>query len=245
MSCAPTGKNLRVQTPVRAPNDLRQYDDLQEQWWRRDGDFAALHWLAAARAELIPPPSSADALLVDIGCGGGLLTQFVDGYRHVGVDRTASALRQARAHGAEPLLADATGIPLPDDCAEVVVAGEILEHVDDLEAAVAEAARVLAPGGVIVFDTINDTLFARLTLVRIAERLPGGPPPRIHDPALFVDDGRLTALLQRHGIDEIRLRGLRPSATDYARFLADRSRSVRMLPTRLRAGVYQGMGRKR
>lgn len=234
-----------MSAPVRPRNDLRQYDDLVAHWWRHDGAFAALHWIAASRAELIPPAPPGGGLLVDVGCGGGLLARAVGGYRHVGVDRTESALRIASRHGLEAIAADAGAIPLPDGCADVVVAGEVLEHVDDLEAAVAEAARVLAPGGLLVFDTINRTAFARLALVAVAERLPGGPPPRIHDPERFVRPADLVALLARHGVGEVRLRGLRPAATDYVRFLADRRRRVRMVPTRSLAGLYQGIGRKR
>jgi 2-polyprenyl-6-hydroxyphenyl methylase/3-demethylubiquinone-9 3-methyltransferase len=103
---------------------------------------------------------------------------------------------------------------------------------------------VLRPGGTVVVDTINATRLARLTLVGIAERLPGGPPPRIHDPDLFVPPDRLEKLFAEHGIT-LRVWGIRPSARDYARFLADRSHPVRMVPTRSVAVVYQGVGKKR
>ncbi len=83
-------------------NDLRQYDELAGEWWRSHGAFAALHWLARARGELIPSPSRPDAELLDLGCGGGLLAPYVSGYRHVGVDLSASALEVAARHGVEP-----------------------------------------------------------------------------------------------------------------------------------------------
>jgi 2-polyprenyl-6-hydroxyphenyl methylase/3-demethylubiquinone-9 3-methyltransferase len=53
--------------------------------------------------------------------------------------------------------ADATALPIADGCAEVVVAGEIFEHVEDPLAVVAEAARVLAPGGTVIIDSIAAT----------------------------------------------------------------------------------------
>lgn len=67
-------------------NDPRQYDDLAGEWWRPDGAFAMLHWLAEARAALVPPATRLDALLVDLGCGAGLLAPHLvgKGYRHVG-----------------------------------------------------------------------------------------------------------------------------------------------------------------
>jgi 2-polyprenyl-6-hydroxyphenyl methylase/3-demethylubiquinone-9 3-methyltransferase len=181
--------------------------------------------------------------LVDLGCGGGLLATHVDGYRHVGVDLSEGSLRHASLHGLLPLRADAGALPLRDGVADVVVAGEVFEHVRDLPGVVAEIDRVLRPDGVLVFDTINDTLWSRLSLVLVGERMPGGPPPLIHDPALFVRPGRLADLLGRHGI-RVRVRGLRPSLRDYVGFLLGRRGSVRMLPTRSLASVYQGVGRK-
>lgn len=224
-------------------NDVRQYDDLAEQWWRPDGAFAALHWLARSRGELIPAPTKDDATLLDLGCGGGLLAPHVTGYRHVGVDLSTSALAIAATHGIEAVRADVSALPFPDDSFDVVAAGEIFEHVDDLEATVREAARVLRPGGTVVCDTISDTRFARLALVTIAERLPGGPPPGCHDPALFVDPSELCLLFGRHGVD-LEVWGLRPSLIDYGAFLLRRKPSVKMVRTRSTAAVYQGVGRK-
>ncbi|MDP9402588.1 MAG: methyltransferase domain-containing protein [Actinomycetota bacterium] len=230
--------------PPRARNDLRQYDDLVDEWWRPEGRFAALHWLAAVRGALVPRPTSAHEVLVDVGCGGGLMARNVDGYVHVGVDLTMSALAAAGRQGVQAVRGDAGHLPLADHSAAVVVAGEILEHVSDLPAVAGELCRVLRPGGSIILDTINATRLARFALVTVAEHLPGGPPPRLHDPQLFVSHERLRRLFAQHGV-ELRLWGIRPSATDYLRFLVDRRRPVRMLPTRSLSLVYQGVGTKR
>lgn len=228
--------------PLRPRNDYRQYDDLAEHWWRTDGDFAALHWLADARARIVPRPAPG-ALAVDVACGGGLMAPHLRGYRHVGVDLSEASLALARDHGVEAIRGDVTALPLADETADLVIAGEIFEHVEDLDATVAEVARVLKPGGTLICDTINATWWARFSLVTIGERMPGGPPPHCHDPRLFVDPQRLVALCATHGID-LQVRGLRFSVPQYAAFLVSRSRPVRMVPTRSLAGVYQGKGRK-
>src|ERR1035441_10109055 len=78
----------------RVRNDPAQYDDLAGQWWDPRGTFAMLHWLARARAALVPPAARPGAVLVDMGCGAGLLAPHVAGlgYRLVGVDLTRCAL---------------------------------------------------------------------------------------------------------------------------------------------------------
>jgi 2-polyprenyl-6-hydroxyphenyl methylase/3-demethylubiquinone-9 3-methyltransferase len=229
----------------RALNDPRQYDDLAGQWWEPRGRFAMLHWIAAARARLVPLATRPGSVLVDIACGGGLLAPHVAplGHRHVGVDLSPTAVPLARAHGVEAVRGDALALPLATGCADVVVAGEVLEHVPDLRLAVAEACRVLRPGGTLVVDTIADTAWGRFSAITVAERLPAGPPRRLHDPALFVDRGELVRRAAEGGV-RLALVGLRPSAVDYVGWLAGRRSGVRMLPTRSTAGLFQASGVK-
>lgn len=241
-----TEEHDRAAVARRPRNDPRQYDDLAAQWWRPDGPFAMLHWLAAARGALVPPASRDGAVLVDLGCGAGLLAPHLAGkrYRHIGVDLTASALALAARHGVTALCGDVTAVPLADGCADVVAAGEILEHVTDLPAAVGEACRLLRPGGLLVVDTIAATALARIVAVGLAERVPGGAPPGIHDPALFVDRALLARECARHGV-ALRMRGLRPSVAGLARWLAGRAGHVDMVPVFTTAVLFQAVGHRR
>jgi len=234
-----------VQAPTRPRNDVRQYDDLAGEWWPPRGRFAMLHWIAAARARLVPPAERHGALLVDLACGAGLFAEHAAarGYRHVGFDLSPTALPQARDHGVLVARADVLRLPLPDAIADVVTAGEILEHVTDLPAAVAEACRVLRPGGTLVLDTIAQTRAARVIAVTIAEAVPGGAPKGIHDPALFVDRDELRTLCARHGV-AVRLTGLRPSLVGMVLWLSRRRASVRMVPTWSTSVLFQGHGIK-
>lgn len=227
-------------------NDPAQYDDLVGEWWACRGAFATLHWIAAARARLIPPAPRRDAVLLDVACGGGLLVPHLagTGYRHIGVDLSATATRVAREHGLTAVSrGDVRALPIGAEAADVVVAGEVLEHVDDLAQVVGECARVLRPGGTLVLDTVAATRLARFLVVTVGERVPGVLPKHLHDPALFVDRHVLVRECARHGID-LQLRGLRPSR-DVLAWLARRRSWVRMIPTRWTAVLFQGVGVKR
>jgi 2-polyprenyl-6-hydroxyphenyl methylase / 3-demethylubiquinone-9 3-methyltransferase len=229
----------------RDRNDPAQYDDLVDEWWRPEGEFAALHWLAAARVPHIPP-APAGGLLVDLGCGGGLMAPAVAslGYRHVGVDLGAAGLRVARTHGVLPVRASVLQVPLADGCADVVLACEVLEHVEDDVGVLAECARLLRPGGTLVLDALADTRLSVLINVHLLERLPGGPPRGLHDPRLFVDRERLLAAADRLGLD-LSLVGLRPSMREAIAWRLGRRDRVTMKPVRWTGSVFAGYGRKR
>ena len=231
---------LSVPVLTRPRNDPGQYDDLADEWWREHGAFEPLHWLAKARAALIPQGTGT---LLDVACGGGLLAPYVTGYRHVGVDIGVSAVRIAKQHGVTTVRGDVLRLPVRDAVADVVVAGEIFEHVRDLDGMVAEIARVMKPGGTLVCDTLSDSRLSKFVMVTLAERLPF-VPAGIHDPDLFVSPRRLQAICNAHGI-ALRVRGLRPSVTDALAWQAHIKDEVRMLPTRSTAIVYQGVGVKR
>jgi 2-polyprenyl-6-hydroxyphenyl methylase/3-demethylubiquinone-9 3-methyltransferase len=134
--------------------------------------------------------------------------------------------------------------PLADGCADVVVAGEILEHVEDDVGVLAECARLLRPGGTLVIDALADTRLSRFVMVTLLEHVPGGPPPGLHDPALFVDRQRLLAAADRLGLD-LRLVGLIPSVREAVAWRLGRRATVRMRPFRSTAVVFAGYGRKR
>ena len=235
--------------PSMPRNDPRQYDELAGEWWRPGGGFELLHWLAAARAALIPPAPAPGAILLDAGCGGGLLAPHLagKGYRHVGVDLRRAGLEQAMAHGVLAVGGDVTALPFGTGTVDVVAAGEILEHVADLPGTVAELSRVLRPGGLLVLDTVNDSAPSRFITVTAGEWL-GVAPVGLHDPAFFVTPRRLTAEFARHGV-RLEIRGIRPTVTGLLRWLALRQvpngRPLgRIVPTRSTAVLYQGRGRK-
>jgi SAM-dependent methyltransferase len=99
--------------------------------------------------------------IVDVGCGDGSATCLVkklDARNTViGIDWSATALARARGRGLLVIQGgvDASGLPLPDSCADIVIMSELIEHLVDTDAAVDEARRVLRPGGALLLSTPN------------------------------------------------------------------------------------------
>ena len=101
------------------------------------------------------------AVVIDLGCGDGSALAVAAGphpaHRFVGIDWSGDALRQAQALGLTVVRADlaAPGLPVADGAADVVIMSELIEHLVDPDGAVAEARRVLRPGGSLLLSTPN------------------------------------------------------------------------------------------
>jgi 2-polyprenyl-6-hydroxyphenyl methylase / 3-demethylubiquinone-9 3-methyltransferase len=123
-------------------------------------------------------------------------------------------------------------VPVTSQSADLVLLADVLEHVPDPAPAVAEAARILRPGGQLYVHTINRTLWARLIAVDFAENV-GLVPRGTHDPAWFVRPDELEAIARDHGLWPVRSQGERP---DLLRTL--RRWTVVLKPARTRAIGY-------
>lgn len=159
-------------------NDLDLYEREAASWWdAKSPAFRSLHSVNAFRTKLLREwfgEDHAGRAVVDLGCGGGLLAQFFvhRGARVVGVDMSQASVRVAHEHlGAAFVRGDAQRAPLADECADIVVLADVLEHVDAPARALAEVARILKPGGLCFVCTLNRTLRARVLGIWLAEGL--------------------------------------------------------------------------
>lgn len=159
--------------------------------------------------------------ILEVGCGGGLVCEELArrGARMVGVDPSQAALQTAREHAAQSGLADrityehgyAEALPYDSGRFQAVVCLDVLEHVQDLGRTIAEIARVLAPGGVFVFDTINRTILARVVLIWYGEHFPsGGLVPGLHDYRAFIKPAELRCSLEANDFQIQEMTGFMP-----------------------------------
>lgn len=144
---------------------------------RDEGDFV----FVPERIPLFRDAIGQGKRVLDLGCRSGALTRyFLGGNTVVGLDVDRAALAKAEALGIEPVEANVEE-PLPFDEAsfDAVVAGELLEHLQLPEALVAEARRVLRPGGVLVGSVPN--AFRLQSRLRFAlGRSPEDDPTHLH-----------------------------------------------------------------
>ena len=182
------------------------------------------HWQVDAR-ERYP---LAGRTAIDVGCGAGLLAEPLArmGAAVTGVDAAPENIAAARAHAAGQgldiayhagELADLDAqIPLDTNGEresvqfDLVTSMEVVEHVSDPAAFVAELAARLAPGGLLILSTPNRTLLSKLLLVEAAERV-GAVPRGTHDWDQFLKPEELTALMEGAGLQVVDRTGLSPS----------------------------------
>jgi 2-polyprenyl-6-hydroxyphenyl methylase/3-demethylubiquinone-9 3-methyltransferase len=208
--------------PARVGIDNDYYELIDDrQWWDAEGPAAVLHAINAPRLDFYRAALGAltGRLVLDAGCGGGLVARGLAaaGATVFGLDQSPSSLGVARRATAgvpgafHPAAGKLERLPFAGDAFDAVVAADVLEHVPDLPAVVRELARVLAPGGSLVFDTINRTVWAWFTTLFGAERVLRLMPPHTHDWRLLIRPGELDVLLRRAGLAPVSSAGLAPA----------------------------------
>ena len=228
-------------------NDLTIYDRVADSWWSDDIRWVrTLKNLVPGRLAWFDRQIDWQGLdVLDLGCAGGFMAEALAarGAQVIGIDPAADAIAAARAHAnAQGLRIGydvGVGEALPYDSAsfDAVVCVDVLEHVADLTKVLAEVARVLRPGGMFLFDTINRNPLARLATITVAEDLLRLLPRGTHDPAMFIKPRELRAGLQGAGLVPGAITGLGPRGIN-------RRFDLTFGPLPLTAILYMGTARK-
>lgn len=228
-------------------NDLTIYDTYADKWWSDD-----IRWVRTLK-NLVPGRlKHFDTLIdwqgkdvLDLGCAGGFMAEALSkrGAQVTGIDPASDAITAARQHAQTEGLRIAydvgVGEALPYDAAgfDAVVCVDVLEHVTDLQKVMFEVARVLRPGGLFLFDTINRNPLARLATITVAEDILRLLPRGTHDPAMFIKPAELRTAMGAAGLVPSRFTGLGPRGVN-------RRLDLTFGPLPLTAILYMGHAHK-
>jgi 2-polyprenyl-6-hydroxyphenyl methylase/3-demethylubiquinone-9 3-methyltransferase len=217
MNTASHASGPHASGPSVDPDQVAFFSRIAAQWWDPRGKFAPLHKFNPVRLGFIREEALArfgrdgkmtapfeGLRLLDIGCGGGLLSEPMRrlGFQVVGVDASERNIGVAGAHAAE------TGLSIDYRCAtaeqllaegvapfDVVLNMEVIEHVADPGEYLRDCTRLLAPGGLMIVATLNRTLKA-LAFAKIgAEYVLGWLPRGAHDWRKFLHPEEIRGFL--------------------------------------------------
>ncbi len=208
--------------------DNTLYDRDWEGWWSGRGHLALLACLIPGRLQFLGEICATEGgagpagwKVLDVGCGGGLFSEELArlGCEVTGVDPSRKSIESARDHAREHGLeityevSPGEELPFEDGQFDLVVCCDVLEHVDDLDAVMAQTARVLRPGGLYFYDTVNRTWVSKIVLIHLFQEwsLTSLVPSGLHDWDRFIRPEEMEQLLRAHGLRPVRRSGLAPA----------------------------------
>ncbi len=217
---ASTSPTNSAHTPVANvdPAEVAKFDALAERWWDPNGDSGPLHAINPLRLGFVAEHASLrGAAVIDVGCGGGLLSEAMArrGATVTGIDQSASALDVANAHAQEhdvevayeQTTAEALAEASPAS-ADIVTCMEMLEHVPDPASVIAACAKLLKPGGQLFLSTINRNPKSYALAVIAAEYVLRLLPRGTHDYQRFLKPSELDAFARDAGLATSGIRGI-------------------------------------
>ena len=209
--------------------EVAKFSAIAQEWWDPTGKFAPLHKFNPVRLKFIRETVCAhfgrgptdlrpfeDLTLLDIGCGGGLLSEPMArlGFAVLGADASEKNIKVASTHAREGgVKIDYRQTTAEDLAAEgrnfdVVLNMEVVEHVADLAGYMAATSGLVKPGGLMIVATLNRTLKA-LALAKFgAEYVLGWLPRGTHDWNRFVTPNELRAMLEKAGLKPLKTQGV-------------------------------------
>ena len=247
------------------------YDEMANTWWDNDGFLQGLKGLNPGRFDYLKKLLAEQGLepqgmsVVDVGCGGGYASEHMAkmGMQVIGVDPSKATIQAAKKHAQQSdldidyRLGAGEAVPLEDDSCDLVFCCDVLEHVDDVQQVIKEIYRVLKPGGLFFYDTINRTAFSWFFLIKVAQDFPPTRvmPKNTHVWHMFIKPKELETFLQNAGFTLGALTGFAPGFSPTALVKASLSRlkggpsqkkyrPVTMGASCFKAGLYMGWAEK-
>ncbi len=206
--------------------EIEQFSSLSNQWWNMSGPFSALHKMSNVRIEFIKQNATRilkkekigvnllDGLnCLDVGCGGGILSEKLKrlGANVTGIDASKTSIDIAKEHAKKSRLKinykNMTTSKLLEIKEEkilnkfdLVIASEVIEHIYSRKIFLSDISNLCRPGGLVVFTTINNSFLGILLGKYFAEDILKILPKGTHEVKKFISPENLAKEAEEHGI---------------------------------------------
>ena len=201
------------------PAELAKFSELAHRWWDTESEFKPLHQINPLRLAWIQTLAPlAGKKVVDIGCGGGILSDAMarQGAEVLGADLAVKSLKVAQLHAME---AGTQGVQYREISAEdlaqeqagqydVVTCMEMLEHVPDPSSVVKACSDLVKPGGWVFFSTLNRNPKSFLFAVVGAEYILNLLPKGTHEYARMIKPSELANWVRANGLNVMHMKGM-------------------------------------
>jgi len=237
------------------PAEVAKFEAMAAEWWDVNGKFKPLHMMNPVRLDYIVAQVAAEfgrdlttpdpfkgLNILDIGCGGGLLSEPMArlGATVVGADAAERNIPVARLHAEQSGLAidyrhtTAEALAEAGERFDVVLAMEIVEHVADPQGFVTTCHDLLKPGGLMVMSTLNRTTKSFLAAIIGAEWIMRWLPKGTHDWGKFIQPDELRGMIVRSGLDPVDSKGFVFNPVSWQWAISDRDLSVNYVTASIR-----------
>lgn len=238
------------------PGEVAKFEAMAAEWWNPHGKFKPLHMLNPCRLDYITSQIAAeydrnlaDSLpfrglrILDIGCGGGLLSEPMArlGAEVVGADAAARNIPVAMVHAEQSGLSidyrhtTAEDLAAAGELFDVVLNMEVVEHVADPLAYLTACQRLLKPGGLMICSTLNRNAKSFMMAIVGAEHVMRWLPKGTHDWKKFITPDELYELIRQAGLKPIDRKGMVFNPISWNWSLSSRDLSVNYVTTSTKA----------
>ena len=247
--------STEAEAPSVDPAEIAKFEAMAAEWWDPAGKFKPLHMLNPCRLDYVIGQVAAEferdpkgALpfaglrLLDIGCGGGLLSEPMArlGASVVGADAAARNIPVAALHAAQSGLAidyrhsTAEALAEAGETFDVVLNMEVIEHVPDPAAYLAACRALLRPGGLMICSTLNRNLKSYAMAIIGAEHVMRWLPKGTHDWRKFLTPDELYDLLRGAGLEPVDRKGFVFNPLGWSWRISERDLSVNYVTASVR-----------